>query len=43
LAVYFACADSLDAGFITADEDAAFVAKEKLGADRVTFLSDLPL
>ena len=42
LALYFACADSLDAGFITADEDAAFVAKEKLGADRVTFLSGLP-
>jgi predicted nucleic acid-binding protein len=41
LAVYFACAESLDASFVTANKDAAQLAREKLGEDRVTLLSEL--
>lgn len=39
LATYFVCAQSLDADFVTADEDAALMARERLGEDRVTLLS----
>lgn len=41
LATYLTCAQSLDANFVTADEDAALVARESLGEDRVTLLSGL--
>jgi predicted nucleic acid-binding protein len=42
LAMYLACVESLDAGFVTADEETAVMAREKLGAERVTLLSGLP-
>ncbi|NQV80666.1 MAG: type II toxin-antitoxin system VapC family toxin [Alphaproteobacteria bacterium] len=41
LAVYFACVETLDGGFVTADEEAASVARERLGDERVTLLSGL--
>ena len=39
LATYIVCVQSLDAGFVTADENAALMARESLGEDRVTLLS----
>lgn len=41
LAMYFACVERLEGGFVTADADAALMAREKLGAERVTLLSGL--